>query len=500
MGIATGIGVGVVFGGGGVIPDPDAQNFIDIVGITDVTQKSALDTLVKDLKAINDIQADFVNFDTPANSVLKAVYPFLGDTAATHKYNLIDPQDADASFRLVFAADHEANHTSNGYKPNGTDQYADTKLVPNTSLTLDDTHFGIYCTDDGGVSSGVDMACGAGTNQVALAARYTGDIFLSREYSSANSLDVGNVDAVGFFLSIKTSAAYRVKFKNGRKLRVQTGVSGAAMPAYSVTIGAMKAATVTLFNSRNYGFATMGGGMSDDAAVLYDAAVYKFMLALGRVTERVTTRIRAGICLGVDDSINSEYLVNYLHWKTAFRANVVNWTTGTLTGAQIMRGLQIVANGWEIGTHADITAYRATHTPAETWTAIIKPVHDEIIANLGVTPVCFADHATVAYDLDMSNYLFTKGYSLHRIFTEITAYYTGTNQIIGSTLVENTITYEAMKTIIDDCIANDKICMFHCHSVTANIGVVWERSLAYLDSVHGTSYKPSELIPALFGL
>ena len=57
--------------------DADAQAFITAAVITDNTQITAINTLVTDLKAYN------------IWSKMKALYPFVGGTASTHKWNLI---------------------------------------------------------------------------------------------------------------------------------------------------------------------------------------------------------------------------------------------------------------------------------------------------------------------------------------------------------------------------------------------------------------------------
>ena len=78
------------FGGGAPAVDPDAQAFLTAAAITDPTITSAIDTLVVQLKADS------------IWSKMKALYPFVGGTASTHKYNLKNPLDTDAAFRLVF--------------------------------------------------------------------------------------------------------------------------------------------------------------------------------------------------------------------------------------------------------------------------------------------------------------------------------------------------------------------------------------------------------------
>ncbi|MGA1049841.1 MAG: hypothetical protein ACO3UU_17700, partial [Minisyncoccia bacterium] len=58
--------------------------------ITDTTTQVATNTLVNDLKAAG------------VWTKMKAEYPMAGSTATTQKYNLVNPQDTDAAFRLNF--------------------------------------------------------------------------------------------------------------------------------------------------------------------------------------------------------------------------------------------------------------------------------------------------------------------------------------------------------------------------------------------------------------
>ena len=100
--------------------DADAQAFITAAAITDSTQQNAINTLVLALKGYS-IWTKF-----------KAIYPIVGGTASQHKYNLKDPRDLDAAFRLTFATGW--THSVNGMLPNGTTAFADTKLIPSTAI------------------------------------------------------------------------------------------------------------------------------------------------------------------------------------------------------------------------------------------------------------------------------------------------------------------------------------------------------------------------------
>jgi hypothetical protein len=95
--------------------DPDAQAFITAAGITNPTQQSAINTLVVGLKTDG------------IWTKMMAIYPFVGGTATSHKYNLKDPRDLDVAYRLTFGGGWD--HSSNGIGGNGTNTYADTYIV-----------------------------------------------------------------------------------------------------------------------------------------------------------------------------------------------------------------------------------------------------------------------------------------------------------------------------------------------------------------------------------
>ena len=101
--------------------DTDAQAFITAAGITNSTQQNAINSLVISLKGFN------------IWTKMKAVYPFIGGTATTHKWNLKDPQDTNAAFRLVFSGGW--THSGTGALPNGTNAYANTFFNLSTNFT-----------------------------------------------------------------------------------------------------------------------------------------------------------------------------------------------------------------------------------------------------------------------------------------------------------------------------------------------------------------------------
>lgn len=100
-----------------IVLDPDAAAFLTTAGITDYTISLAINNLVIGLKT-DGIWAKCL-----------AIYPFVGGTSITHKYNLRNL----ASYNLSFSGGW--THTSTGAKPNGINAFANTGLIPSVNLT-----------------------------------------------------------------------------------------------------------------------------------------------------------------------------------------------------------------------------------------------------------------------------------------------------------------------------------------------------------------------------
>jgi hypothetical protein len=112
------------------VTDYDALNFVNAALISNETQQIAINTLTTDLK------------NAGLWSKMKAIYPFVGGTASTHRWNLKDPRNVDAAFRLTFSGGW--THSSTGADPNGTNASADTFIRPSSHLNLYNTHLSYY--------------------------------------------------------------------------------------------------------------------------------------------------------------------------------------------------------------------------------------------------------------------------------------------------------------------------------------------------------------------
>lgn len=131
----------------GAAIDPDAQAFLTATGIVDATITSAINNLVLGLKGAS------------LWAKMKAIYPFVGGTATTHKFNLKDPRDLDAAFRITWFGG--VTHSANGVQGNGTNGYGNTHV---NNATLPQNGMGLfYYSRTNQTRSEVDMGVTEGT-------------------------------------------------------------------------------------------------------------------------------------------------------------------------------------------------------------------------------------------------------------------------------------------------------------------------------------------------
>jgi hypothetical protein len=188
--------------------DPDAQAFITAAGITNATQITAINRLVKNYKGIGDINAS-VDLWTGA----KAIYPMVGGSASSHKFNLKDPRDLDAAFRIEFAGG--VTHSAAGIIGNGTNGYGDTKVIPSVDLNLDDV-LAHYYTPSTGFENKITFGC----NNAPTASRffhygaYNAGL-LTESYVNSGSPSSPSVARSGHHIIQRTSSININSYRNG---------------------------------------------------------------------------------------------------------------------------------------------------------------------------------------------------------------------------------------------------------------------------------------------
>ena len=273
--IRRGIGV-QSFVSAGVSTDADAQAFITAAGITDATQQSAINTLVTDLKGYS------------IWSKMKAIYPFVGGTSSAHKWNLKDPRDLDAAFRLVFNGG--GTHSSTGWRANGTNGYADTKL--NTSIqynTNNSISHGFYSrTNLYPLSINqilYDSFDNSNSNFQFYFEALTNFLFSDSYNSNSNegrtrsTLSVTN--NTGFFVSSRINTGQKI-FRNNTSIGNTTTLGG-IRPNLNVFISAANTNSgPVVFSQLECAFCFFGDGLTDTEAANLYTAVQAYQTTLSR--------------------------------------------------------------------------------------------------------------------------------------------------------------------------------------------------------------------------
>lgn len=260
----------------------DAWAFLDAAGITSALQQRAVVQLVRDLKKAQ------------LWTKMKAIYPFVGGTATTHKWNLKDPQDTDAAFRLTFNGGW--THSGTGIGPNGTNAWADTYFVPNTQFSAGSAALVITISQN--IASNSNDLGSYNNNSTAgfgISSRWSASLGnnpsitdgVSDVYrSSTNRVLWDTSSSIGTHISTRTNSTTLKVFKDA----VQVGATNTGTEADKNLVTASIAISCinrpndsrTGFSSRELRFVAFSDGLTDAEVTLTQNCVDRYQKTLGR--------------------------------------------------------------------------------------------------------------------------------------------------------------------------------------------------------------------------
>lgn len=246
--------------------DPDAQAFFTAAGITDNTQKNAINTLVINCKAAG------------IWTKMKAIYPFVGGTATTHKFNLKNPADTNAAFRLVFNGGW--THSSNGALPNGVNSFAESYLTPSTSLSANSAHLSYYSRTNVNLTQ-IEIGC-QDVNAYTIIEARTANV--SYFLVNTNTISgVADTNSEAFYLANRTASNVTNGFINSSKIFNST-VASSALPIQSIYIGALHnpGGAAQYYSTKQCAFSSIGDGLTDTEALVFNQIVEGYQYELGR--------------------------------------------------------------------------------------------------------------------------------------------------------------------------------------------------------------------------
>ena len=251
--------------------DPDAQAFITAAAITDPTQQSAINTLVVDLKGYN------------VWTKMKALYPFVGGSALAHKFNLKDPRDLDAAFRIIWNGG--VTHDANGVQFGGVNGWGDTKF--NINSYINNNHISLYIRqnkDEAAVDCGV-YNFGFPTTFIDIESRISNVAYFGNFTAGGDIISVANTDSRGLYINTRTSSTIFKIFKNNSQFGLTKTASSTGTLNGNLSLGArynVSTSTPESYSSKQVAFASIGDGLTDTEAANFYTAVQAFQTTLGR--------------------------------------------------------------------------------------------------------------------------------------------------------------------------------------------------------------------------
>lgn len=245
-----------------VVYDTDAQAFFTSSAITDTTQMRAVNDFVLSLKK-DSLWNKFV-----------AIYPMVGGSASSVKWNLKDPRDADAAYRLTFTG-------SPVFAPTGvtfptTSDYADTHVTDSLAGTFDNSAISYFSRTQNDIA-GYDMGCSDESYPYNELSVLTDDSYTSEWFGYRSNIPASNT--TGLFMLSSTSSNV-TRYRNGIPLGSYGQAPVEAYTNKSVWIGSTRGAYSS--GQKECALATIGKGLTDAQALDFYNIVNTFETKLGR--------------------------------------------------------------------------------------------------------------------------------------------------------------------------------------------------------------------------
>ncbi|MEO8763051.1 MAG: hypothetical protein ABI416_02135 [Ginsengibacter sp.] len=244
------------------VNDADAQKFIDSAGVSDNIQQLAINTFVKQLK------------DSSLWTKFLAIYPMVGGTENTTKWNLKDPRNSDAAYRLTFYG--TPLYARTGILFNTLSDYADTHLADDELAGYADAAIAYYSRTQNTVS-GYDMGCTDGAIPYNEMSVYSNSADKSEWFGFSE--DTLSPVTTGLFM-LSSTATNVTRYRNG------IVVSSSGLPPNNVytnlTILIGKSRITQHPGMKECALATIGNGLTDAQALTFSNIVQNFETALSR--------------------------------------------------------------------------------------------------------------------------------------------------------------------------------------------------------------------------
>lgn len=248
--------------------DSDAIAFLTATGITDPTISEAINNLVIDLKA--------ASLWTP----MAIIYPFVGGTATTHKYNLKDPQDTDAAYRLTIPGTY--THSSAGMIPDNS-TLADSHFVPSTYWANNSSAaMGFYSPNSPTGTAKIAMGCDVATGFNILSQPYSPTLtYQGRAFQQLIQPATALAANTGLTTISRNGVNSLVLYYEGTAMASNTTTeTSTTRPTNNLTVGGLNGSFQR--TDQTFSFAFVSNGLSATNVSDLATAVQTFQTTLGR--------------------------------------------------------------------------------------------------------------------------------------------------------------------------------------------------------------------------
>lgn len=252
------IGATTILKSGGAF-DADAQSFFAASGITDLTQKNAVNQLVLDLK-VGNVWSGF--------SIIR---PFIGGNAASHSVNLKNISAYQATFY------GGVTHDSNGINGNGTNGYM-ANNYDYIGANKDSFSSGFYAR-----GAGTNFWFGA-TQQSRVEIYNEPNVFYWTVTNDNETFLSGqtNADKKGLYVVNRDSSNSKKLYKNSSVISSATDVS-TSFPTTDIFVLARSTSSgASLYSTASCSFFFIGRSFNSSEQTIINNAVTAFQTALGR--------------------------------------------------------------------------------------------------------------------------------------------------------------------------------------------------------------------------
>jgi lysophospholipase L1-like esterase len=247
-----------------ITPVDEAANFIAAADITDATTIAAIESMVTSLKAAKLWWK------------LRCIYPFVGGTADTCKYNLRDTNLNTLTYVGTPIFDNTGITWVSG-------SYADTSFIQIPSSDFENSNSSLHYYSRSNIAAGIDIGAFDSNGVCWLGLNTTGDGVHSQinVYAGANSLPYSNY--TGLFSACRADSAFTADtlYRHGVKELVVNETVSTNGPLVSATIG-IDNPHFSHPSPRNCAYAAIGYGLTAAEEVEHYTIIQAFQTTLGR--------------------------------------------------------------------------------------------------------------------------------------------------------------------------------------------------------------------------